>query len=452
MQRTVQTLLTLGVAGTVMSLGLTACSPVTQPSGTGAIQSPSETAQPPSESAKPAAPLVPLAWPDGTKLTFNERRLDEARVATKDKDFTEEFSTIDLKSSKTAFIPLGMEPSGTPVGLYGNRQPEADFEETGIEIDPESMQIGRYVGKSFEPFTTSGALKKKYIPRGIGSISVTDTGITWSENQSADDETVGWRVLGVSHGTTDVRILATQTPTQGPKPGFDVQLVSAPIIVDERVYWNFFQPHGDDGSMARKILSANFKKPTAVREELEPNGGHRDSDGENVYIWGDGLVSVAEVEDDSDYGISQTISAYIPGEKQREILHLENSEEDASEDAGRMQLEGSDGQALSVSYGGDIFIVDPETRQAEMFRGPRDSEVAGVAHCGARVSWSYEQESKGVPTELYVFDRDSKELSVVPGAQTTNLGWCTGDYIAWSPVDSGGSGANRWDVVTRWVS
>ncbi|MFF5792598.1 hypothetical protein ACFY5D_11140 [Paeniglutamicibacter sp. NPDC012692] len=434
-----------------MSIGLTACSPLTQPNGAGTIEPPSESAQSPSESPQPPAPLVPLVWADGTKLTFNERSLDDAREATKDDDFTEVFSTFDMQTDKTAFVPLGVEPSGTPVGLHGTRLSEEDFEESGNRIDPESMQIGRYVGKSFEPFTTSGALKKKYIPRGVSSISVTDTGITWSENDTMDDGTPGWRILGVSPGTTDVRILAAQTPVDGPGSGFDVQQVSAPLFVDERVYWNFFRPHDDDGSMVLKILSANFKNPTAVREELGPDGAGRESDGENVYIWGDGLASVAEVQDDSDHGISQTISAYIPGEKQREILHLENSEEVLSGDAGRMQLRGSDGQVLSVVFGGDLFLVDPDSRQTEMFRGPRDSWVVGVTHCGTRISWTYAQEPEFMPTERYVFDRDSNELSVVPGAQPDGSGWCSGDYIGWSPGDPEIGGVNTWDVITRWI-
>ena len=57
-----------------------------------------------------------------------------------------------------------------------------------------------------------------------------------------------------------------------------------------------------------------------------------------------------------------------------------------------------------------------------------------------------------MPTERYVFDRDSNELTVVPDAQQTGAGYCTGDYIGWSPVGPEGSGADTWDVITRWAS
>ncbi len=430
------------------SLGLTGCTPLTQPSGAGSTP-------PPSKSAQPVAPEFALVWADGTEVTANERSIDEAREATKDKDFTEVFSTVDMKTAETAFVPLGVEASGTPVGLHGTRLSEEEFEETGNRIDPESMQIGRYVGKSFEPFTTSGALKKKYIPHGITSISVTDAGIIWSENFSRDPETGGWRILGVSPGTTDVRVLATQTPLGGQETGWDPQTVSDPILVNERVYWNSFQPHDAEGSAVYKMLSVDFKKPAAMREELGPDGADRQSDGENLYTWGDGLASVAEVQDDSDLGISQTVSAYLPGEERREILHLERLEplkEEDTDDTSRMALRGSDGQVLSVVHGGDLFLVDPDTRQTELFRGPELSQVVGVTHCGTRISWTYAQESEDMPTERYVFDRDSNELTVVPDAQQTGAGYCTGDYIGWSPVGPEGSGADTWDVVTRWAS
>ena len=57
-----------------------------------------------------------------------------------------------------------------------------------------------------------------------------------------------------------------------------------------------------------------------------------------------------------------------------------------------------------------------------------------------------------MPTDRYVFDRDSNGLSVVPGAQTDLSGWCSGDYIGWSPATHEGSGADAWDVITRWTS
>ena len=268
MHGTFRTLFTLGAACTVMSLGLTGCVPLTQANEAAVTPPPSESTQPPSESAEPEAPLAPLAWPDGTKLTFNERRLDEARVATKDKDFTEAFSTNDLKSSKTTFIPLGTEPSGTPVGLYGTRLSEEDFEESGNRIDPESTQIGRYVGKSFEPFTTSGALKKKYIPRGVSSISVTDTGIAWSENYSSDDGTPGWRVLG--------------SLREPPMSGFwqhrrrwtarDLALMSSrspPPLCGRPGLLELLRPHDDDGSMVHKYCPSISRIPPPCARNLD---------------------------------------------------------------------------------------------------------------------------------------------------------------------------------------
>ena len=265
MQSASRTLLTLGVAGTVMSLGLTSCTPLSQPNGT-------TNAQPSSVTASPAPAPVPLVWADGTRVTANVQGIEHARAATKDEDYTVESDTRGLVNSKTAFFVQAVDSSGALVGIYGPRLSEQDQEKAQAEygIDPESQRLGRYVAGALEPFTVVGPSKKDYLPQKVEGMTVTDAGIIWGEIYSENASSRGWKILSVSPGSTEVRVLATRSWKKGPNDIFEHRMLSSPVLEDGRVYWSFERSNPEDDFYEEKLFSVDFEDPGTVRDEFDP--------------------------------------------------------------------------------------------------------------------------------------------------------------------------------------
>ena len=113
MHGTFRTLFTLGAAFAAMSLGLTGCTPLTQPSSTGSTP-------PSSKCTQPVSPEFALVRADGTEVSqpmskASTRPVKQPRTRTSPK-----YSRLfDMKTAETAFVPLGVEASGAPVGLRG---------------------------------------------------------------------------------------------------------------------------------------------------------------------------------------------------------------------------------------------------------------------------------------------------------------------------------------------
>lgn len=115
-----------------------------------------------------------------------------------------------------------------------------------------------------------------------------------------------------------------------------------------------------------------------------------------------------------------------------------------------MRLMGSDARGFAVNHDEDLYLIDPNTRQAEVFQAPKGAEIAELNQCGPRVSWSYEPESEALSVKRYVYNRDSRDLSVVTTASSIGMAHCFGEYMSWPAVDPADPKAEPWDVVTRW--
>lgn len=435
-----RSLLALGVACTVMSLGLTSC----------VTSSTSNAVQPPSAAASPAPVPTDLAWADGTKVTANVQGIEHARVATKDVDYTVESETRDLVNSKTEFFVEAVDSSGALVGIYGPRlsDQEQERKQTEYGIDPESQRLGRYVEGSFEPFTVAGNPKKDYLPQKVEGMTVTDAGIIWGEIYSENASSRGWKILSVAPGSTEARVLATRSWKKGPNDIFEHRMLSSPALADGRVYWSFERSNPEEDFYEENLYSVDLEAPGTVRDEFDPARTDEKMPKNLMYVgvWEDKVLAADDVPDNSKKGYSRTISSYAPGGKRETILR---EAEDSTEEYD-MVLWRSDERGLAVEYGENLYLVDPRTRQTEMFQPPKDAEISWLTQCGPWISWTYRGKSEDLDAKRYVYNRDSKDLSVVSASLVGGTEYCSGDYMRWPASDPQNPEADSSDVVVRW--
>lgn len=288
MHRTIKTLGPLGVAGIMLSLGLTSC---TQP----AQQPTANAVQPANGSTSPAAPAVPLVWADGTRVAATAHSIDQARLATAGQDFTEESSTRAIVNSQTAFQVEAVDSSGALVGTYGTRHSVENLGKTGQVIDPATMLIGRYTDGTFEPFTIERNPEKKHRAEEVAGTTVTDSGVIWVEVHPEDAEVAGWEILGVSPGTTEVRVLATSSWKEAPDSFPDMKIIKPPVLIDGRVYWSVEYWNPAEDLSEYKMLSVVLANPAQVREEIGPTDTGPSVPTGELYAWGGKVVSTSDV-------------------------------------------------------------------------------------------------------------------------------------------------------------
>lgn len=428
--------LALGCMATLIGSSLSACTALTQPDGSGVSDPPALT--------EPSSTLgSPLLWADGSSIAVTAHKLDLARLVTAGTDYTKYSSTESLTTGPKAFASLGVNASGALAGVWGTRQNDEHFMETGQLMEPESMRMGLHTSASFAPFTRAEAPRSAYVPQTVSSGIVTAEGTIWSELTEDNSGHSGWKILGVSPGSTQVRVLASRPRTQSPEEELYFASLRVTALVDGRVYWHIARQSVDADYPAYQMLSVDFANPGTPREEAFQT--------DVSSPWKRGVVAANLEPNDAEAMTAQALTSYQPGAAPQEILRLERGRSDES----GLKLLGSDDRGLSVAHDDDLYFIDPETRSAQMVRGPYRSEVVGLASCGSRVSWIFrEPDAQKLPTERYVFDRDSATLQILRGKATmAGSGSCAGDFISWSEIGQvdAGNGMEMWDVVTRWA-
>lgn len=453
MKRNIRSLIALSLTGTVVALGLASCSAPEQASGATATQSPGSMAPAETSAADPTAalPTIPLFWADGTRVEANVHNVDQARQAIKGEDFTEVSSSKKFVNSKMIFQSEGVDSTGTLVGRYGPLQSDAQIEETGVEIDPDEVMIGRIVEGSFVPFTVAGSPGKNHRPAQIDSLVVTDSGIIWAEVDPIEAPNAGWKIMRVAPGSTEAKVLAAK-PYRKSAPDERTFLRIGPLAaLDDRVYWSFEHVNSFDNYFERKTYSVGLAKPEAFREEpLFSDAAHSRFSG--TLFTGKDVILDQFIA--LDKGFSETgdprIMDYAPGRKAKEVLRLEKDPE-----ADDMVLMGGDEKGFTVFYNHDLYLVDPVTRQVELFKAPEGSTVSELAQCGARITWRYQSilgdtDPDKPTTDQFMYNRKTKELTTTPIVPGMGLSYCSGEYLSFSVSTPGDDRVTTWDEVTRW--
>ena len=81
---------------------------------------------------------------------------------------------------------------------------------------------------------------------------------------------------------------------------------------------------------------------------------------------------------------------------------------------------------------------------------PTTAQVAHVAHCGDRVTWSSSDQNSESATSRYVYNAMDASLRVLTNPAFVGPAQCGGDYMSWTLGSGKGKKAKTWDVVTRW--
>lgn len=453
MQRKFRSLIALSLTGTLVALGLTSCSSPEQASGSTPTQSPSSLTPTETSTAAPStAPVtIPLFWADGSRVEANVHNVDQARQAIKGEDFTEVSSSKKLVNSKMIFEAEGIDSTGTLIGRYGPLQSDAQIEKTGIRIDPQAVMIGRIVDGSFIPFTVAGSPTKKHRPTMIDSLIVSDSGIIWAELDSLEAPNAGWKIMQVAPGSTEAQVLAAKPFRKSAPDERTFLRIGPPAVLNDRVYWSFEHVNSFDNYFERKTYSVGLGKPEAFREEpLFSDADQRRFSG--TLFTGQDVILDQLIALDKDFVETgdPSITAYAPGEAAQEILRLE---QDPTADA--MELMGGDAEGFTVFYNHNVYLVDPVTRQVELFEAPEDSTISELAQCGARITWSYQSilgdtDPDEPTTSQFVYDRKTKELMATPIVPGMGLSYCSGEYLSFAVSAPGDDRVTTWDEVTRW--
>lgn len=423
--------LALAAVGALLAAGLTGCTPLTQPDGSGL------TAGPTASATQQSAEDSGLRWPDGTPVMANPHVLGLARLAVDGEDYSGHLNTTTAVGPVRSIQPMGLEPSGSLVTIAGTPNDEKTLEDTGRAFVHDSIRLGRYTPEGFLPFTDAGKDTTSRTPRSVPGGSVSEAGIVWSEATEENSGT-GWQILGVSPGSNEMRVLASGKGDGKLAVGQSYRSTMAPVLVDGRVYWNLGVSKAADGEYPDYTMySVDFENPGKPRKEA--------TDALVPFPGSHGVVSTALEPGSSGYPVPHVVKSYVPGTPPEEVLRpaTENS---------FVELLGSDAQAMSLSYNGNLSIIDPHTRNAEMFPTPASSEIVGLAQCGTRISWSYQSNTGDSPSERYVYDRAASELLVVREPDLIGPGFCSGDFMAWSTVDPTGTIPVFETTVTRWMN
>ena len=453
MKRNFRSLIALGLTGTVVVLGLASCSAPEEANGSASTQSPINVAPIETSSADPtAAPVTtPLFWADGSRVEANVHTVDQARQAIKGEDFTEVSSSKKLVNSQMIFQAEGVESTGTLVGRYGPLQSDAQIEKTGAEIDPDQVMIGRIVDGTFVPFTVAGSPTKNHRPAGVDSLIVSDSGIIWAELDSLETPNSGWKIMQVAPGSTEARVLAAKPFRKSAPDERTFLSIREPAVFDNRVYWSFEHVNSFDNYSERKTYSVDLGKAEAFREEpLFSDTDHGRFSG--TLFTGRGVLLDQFIALDKEFSETgdPVIKAYAPGKAAQEVLRLEK---DPAADA--MELMGGDAEGFTVFYNHDLYLVDPVTRQVELFEAPEGSTVTELAQCGERITWSYQSilgdvDSDEPTTNQYVYDRKTKELMATPVVPGLGISYCSGKYLSFALSTPGDDRGTTWDEVTAW--
>ena len=222
----------------------------------------------------------------------------------------------------------------------------------------------------------------------------------------------------------------------------------APVVHADRVYWHTTVGPEIDGVLNTQIVSTDLAGQGKMRIEesgaaypvslddavaavrLEKLDGH-DDEGELNFLTMDDAQGIVLLNNDGT------------------TTDLLKIAENATEGSTFKTLNGS-GSALSFSFNGETFVVDTKNKKAVAFTEPKDSYLAGLAHCGDTVTWTYtDANGEGVASQ-YVYNADKQTLRAVKEPELFGNSLCQGEYLAWSVRDSSNDSALATDVVTKW--
>lgn len=296
---------------------------------------------------------------------------------------------------------------------------DIDKAQLGSRIAAEGQSIGQYTSGAFKPFATVGDPKRKYVSTTADTdLWVSTEGIFWNESTQDHTKETDWRIPSVHPGSNEVTALASKKDLAASDQSNEYQFVGKPMAVGDRVFWEYYEYQPADGSAINKVFSVDVKAPGVVREGI---GDSVDAPSGSSQTWASDFISTALLEKSGEDELIEVLSSYALTGERKEILHMRQSGGTRSE----VLLVGTDKPSFSLTHAESVLLVDTSKCEALLFSGPKDSQVSSTSQCGSMLSWVFLEEGAKHATERYVFDSESKELMVLPGAPRVTAGWCS---------------------------
>ena len=214
----------------------------------------------------------------------------------------------------------------------------------------------------------------------------------------------------------------------------------APIMANKRVYWHAAFPVETPEGHEGRVLSTPLDGGKDLRVE-------RTQAYAPVNFGWDVAVLGTETAGGT-WAYSKSISLIESSQSGIELVRISESAP-----VGRdFESLGADGNIFSFSYLGDFYIVNTVSGKVVALPLPGATQVANVAHCGDRVTWSFIDQNSSPSESRYVYNALDASLRVLTNPAFTGTAQCGGDYLSWGVGGSAGGDPAVWDVVTRWES
>lgn len=427
MQRSWTTAWSVGAACALLAAGLGGCTALTDADGS--TPSPASSSQ----TSEPVTKSSGLIWSDGSLLISRLHTVDAARPAVPGEDYVEYLNTGSLPAGELMLQTLGLESNGNLVTMMGTAAGDELEGGGGRMLVNGSLRVGRHTPEGFIPFTVAGKPGTNYGPNAVDRAFVGDEGILWSE-VPMEDGNGQWKILGVSPGSTEVRVLAE---SEGKAPALEPGSNVAPILSDGRVYWSLsLAGPGDEAVPERAMYSVDFENPG--RPSTEAPGLFSPFPGPG------GVVAEKVNPGNTGYPKPGALVSFSSGREPEELLRA------TSTDFGSVEILGSDQKSLSLLSSGELHLVDLEQRTGQTFAKPLDSSVTRLVHCKDSISWSYDHSTPKPLNPRYVYNRETSEVIAIRDPGLLSTGYCAGDFMAWSSATGSSTGQDFRTVVTKW--
>lgn len=224
----------------------------------------------------------------------------------------------------------------------------------------------------------------------------------------------------------------------------------SPVIHGDRAYWHTAMVPEIGGVRTTQIMSTDLASGQETRLVQQGAAYPVSLDGGLAAIRLESLNKLNE-DDGPNYLSFENATGIVLLNDDGTTTDLLRIADSAPEDARFGELKGS-GNSISFSFNGETFIVDTKTKEAVSFAEPTGGYLAGLAHCGDLVTWTYADSNGEGIGKQYVYSTGAKTLRVVTEPELFGISQCQGEYVSWSVRDSTNDASFATEVVTQWKS
>lgn len=389
-----------------------------------------------------------LVWADGNAMRTTKIDLQAATEAEVGKDYKQVSTTEQWSMGDQSFAAFGLDLKGRLVGSMVHSQgidPATNLLDSGA-------RIGTVIDGKFEawPITSEdpAPAELRQVPYG----STDGENFIWYETPDTSIVATQWKIFAKRKDEAAPVLLAesgAEAREQAWSAGMgDIE----PVIHGDRVFWHAAAQSETGGEPSARVISTDLNGKGELRFSQRGAANPVSLDDAVAAIRIENVEGTSTGDDGGDgetEAILQTATGIV-------LLNDDGTSSDllgiagkAIDDIGFGTMRGS-GNSLSFSFNGETFIVDTKTKDVVSFAEPAGGYLAGLAHCGDTVTWTYVDSNGEGIGQQYVYSTNTKTLRVVNEPELFGSSLCQGEYLSWSVRDSSNDGAFATEVVTKW--